>query len=383
MEELFIKKDDVVPILQKLINFKTVNPPGHTIEAINYITTLLREVGIEVKIQNYEDNKANIIARYGQPKNNLILTGHIDVVPEGNQSKWVHPPFSAKEEEGKIYGRGATDMKGAIACFVAILKKLKEKNITLTHTIKLLVTSDEEVGMGGAKASMKQNVMDNTDFVVIGEPTELSLATAEKGVYWVQVKVNGKSAHGSKPHLGINAIEGAVKLITEIKKVVPKEKHELLDYSTLNIGKIDGGTAPNVVPEYCEFTCDFRLVPGVQPKKLKKEIEVIIDDFNRKEKAKAEIVLLHDTPALELNEEHRFYTNLKQKIKEKDELKIIGVPYGTDGAILIPKYNTPFIIFGPGRLDKLHVTDEYVEVDELIEYSNILIDTIIETYRME
>lgn len=375
-----IKENDVIPILKRLVNIRTENPPGITLEAINYLSDLFDKYEIKNTIQEYQEGKANIIAEVGEGDKTIILTGHLDTVPAGDVAKWKYSPFSGEDVNGKIYGRGTTDMKGAVAAFVAILLKIKELKIPLDRRIIFLGTSDEEIGMDGALVAKEKGVMTNCEFVVIGEPTELKLAVAEKGTLWFKIKITGVSAHGSTPHLGINAIDGASKLIPRIKEVVPDFEHKILGKSTLNIGKITGGTLINVVPEYCEIECDLRLVADNLREETKKKIEEIIKQYNIENQAKASIELIHEIPAIELKEENAFFNLLKNKAAEKGVKEIIGVNYGTDGAMLIPEYNTPFVIMGPGKLNQLHVTDEYTEKKEVIDYANIVYDALIERF---
>jgi len=381
MIQMQILEEDVIPILKDLINIRTENPPGFTIDAVKYLSNIFDGKGIKNIIQEYGEKRANIIAEYGEGDKTIILTGHLDTVPAGDEEKWNFPPFEGVEDDGKIYGRGSTDMKGAVAAFIAVINKLKLNNIKLNRRIVFLGTSDEEIGMDGAVVAKEKGIMKDCEFVVIGEPTELMVAVAEKGTLWINVKVRGKSAHGSTPHLGINSIEAASKLILKMKNAVSDFEHEVLGKSTLNIGEIKGGTVINVVPEYCEFRCDFRIVADDLREKTKKKIKEIIEDFNKKEEAKAEIEIIHEIPALELKEKTVFFERLRAKAKDFGMDELIGVNYGTDGAMLVPQYNTPFIIMGPGKFDQLHVTNEYTEKQEVIDYANLLYDTIIECYR--
>jgi succinyl-diaminopimelate desuccinylase len=375
-----IAEDDVIPILKRLIQIKTENPPGKTIEAVEYLVEEFEQIGIRSQIQEYAEGRANIIAEYGDSDETIILTGHLDTVPAGNEEKWKYPPFEAREVDGKIFGRGSTDMKGAVAAFVAVVKKLKENQVKLNKKIIFLGTADEEIGMDGSQEAKKSGIMEGCKFVVIGEPTELQVGVAEKGTLWVVIKIRGESAHGSTPHLGINAIEGAAKLIPKMKNIVPDFEHKILGKSTLNIGKISGGTLINVVPEYCEFRCDYRLVADDLREGVKTDLTNLIEDFNRDSKAKAEIEIVHEIPAIELTEKDQFFESLKQKAIEAGKEKIIGVNYGTDGAMLVPEYGTPFVIMGPGKLDQLHVTDEYTEKQEVLDYANIIYDSLIENF---
>ena len=165
-----------------------------------------------------------------------------------------------------------------------------------------------------------------------------------------------------------------------MKDIIPDIEHEILGKCTLNIGKIAGGTLINVVPEYCEFRCDYRLVADSLRENVKNELTSLIEDFNENNKAKVEMEIIHEIPAIELGERNQFFESLKKKAIEAGKENIIGVNYGTDGAMLIPEYNTPFVIMGPGKLDQLHVTDEYTEKQEVIDYANLIYDAITENF---
>ena len=380
MNTMKIVEQDVIPILKKLINIRTENPPGFTIEAVQYLSNYFREISIKNSIQEYGEKRANIIAEYGDGDKTIILTGHLDTVPAGDESKWKFPPFSGSEEDGKIFGRGSTDMKGAVAAYVAVLAKLQQENVMLTRRIIFLGTSDEELNMDGSQFARNKGIMEGCEFVVIGEPTELKIGVAEKGTLWIKIRIEGKSAHGSTPHLGISAIEGAAKLIPKLKEVVPIFKHEILGNSTLNIGKIAGGTVVNVVPELCEIECDFRLVADELREEIKEKITEVISNFNQEEETKVSFEIAHELPAIEMKGDSEFFEDLKRRAKEKGAEAIIGVNYGTDGAMLIPDYGTPFVIMGPGKLDQLHVTDEYTEKEEVIEYANIIYNALVDNF---
>lgn len=376
---MLITENDVIPILKELIKIKTENPPGLTIDAVKYLAKELEKSGIPSEIQEYSEGKANLIAEYGAGERSIILTGHIDTVPAGDESKWKFPPFGSIEDDGKIYGRGSTDMKGAVAAFIAVIKYLKENNVKINKKIVFLGTSDEEIGMDGAVVAKDSGIMESCDFVVIGEPTELKIATAEKGTLWIKIKVEGKSAHGSTPHLGINSIDTAAEIIPLMKTIIPDFKHKILGKSTLNIGKINGGTLINVVPEYCEFRCDYRVVADELRELIKEKIEDIVKSVNEKGEAKVSIEIMHEIPAIELKNHPKFFKVLARRAKQSEN-DFIGVNYGTDGAMLVPVYETPFVILGPGNIDQLHVTDEYTEKDKVITFANIILESILESF---
>ena len=376
---MLITENDVIPILKDLIKIKTENPPGLTIDVVKYLANELEKCGILSEIQEYSEGKANIIAEYGDGERSIILTGHLDTVPAGDENKWKFPPFGSIEDDGKIYGRGSTDMKGAVAAFIAVMKYLKENNVKISKKIVFLGTSDEEIGMDGAVVAKESGIMENCDFVVIGEPTELKVAIAEKGTLWIIVKVEGKSAHGSTPHLGINAIDTAAKIIPLMKTVIPDFEHKILGKSTLNIGKIEGGTLINVVPEYCEFKCDYRVVADELRGHIKEKIEDIVKSVNERGEAKVCTEIMHEIPAIELKDRPEFFKILAKKAKQSED-DFIGVNYGTDGAMLVPGYDTPFVIIGPGNFDQLHVTDEYTEKEKVITFTNLILESILDSF---
>ncbi len=377
-----ITENDVIPLLKKLIQFNTENPPGRTIEAVRYIANILKSGGIKCEIQEYKEGHANLIAEYGEGEKSIILTGHIDTVISGDKKRWTYPPLSGEEHDGHIYGRGSTDMKGAVAAFIALLFALKKEKVKLNKKIVLLITSDEESLMKGSIDALERGIMNNCDFLLVGEPTELNIGIAEKGMCWVKVIVHGIASHGSRPELGVNAIEAASKLFSELKKIIPLTKHDLLDYSTINISTIKGGT-PFVVPEYCDFDIDYRLPPNIDNNQVRSKFEETISQFNRNNKAKVELEYIFTIPAIEYNEQSDFITSLKEKAHKMGGVEKIGLAYGTDAGILVPPKNTPFVIFGPGRMDKLHVTDEFVEKKVVISYSNILLEALIDCYLQE
>jgi succinyl-diaminopimelate desuccinylase len=375
-----IQKQDVIPILQKLINIRTENPPGFTIEAVQYLVDLFNEIGIKCRIQEYGEKRANVIAEYGDGEKTIILTGHLDTVPAGDETKWKFPPFSGKEDNGKIYGRGSTDMKGAIAAYVAVMALLKQEDVRLNKKIIFLGTSDEELNMDGSLFAKNKGIMEGCEFVVIGEPTELKVGVAEKGTLWIKIRIEGKSAHGSTPHLGISSIEAAAELIPKLKAVVPEFEHKILGKSTLNIGKITGGTVVNVVPELCEIECDFRLVSDELRDEIKERFNVVINKFNLENETKTSFSIAHELPAIEMRDDSKFLDDLKNRAQEVGVKEIIGVNYGTDGAMLVPDYGTPFVIMGPGKLDQLHVTDEYTEIEEVVTYANIIYEALVSNF---
>jgi len=228
------------------------------------------------------------------------------------------------------------------------------------------------VGLGGAKAAVKSGIMENVDFLIVTEPTALKVGIAEKGVLWLSVHAHGRSAHGSTPEKGINAIEELIKLFPYLKEAVPINSHPILGESTLNIGMIKGGKSVNVVPETAEVHCDYRLIPSINPEIFAKEIEVKVKTQEQYSQAHFSVLVEQIMPPVSTSQDNNYVQDFLKITKQNT---VIGLNYGTDAAILASRSPNPvpFIIYGPGDPKAIHVSDERVAVDELIEVeSNLL-----------
>jgi succinyl-diaminopimelate desuccinylase len=234
----------------------------------------------------------------------------------------------------------------------------------MRYSLTFLGTSDEEVGLGGAKAFLETNLLNKTKFLIIPEPTALKIGLAEKGVLWVSIIASGRTAHGSTPEKGINAIEELVKLFPTLHSSITDHHDEILGKSTLNIGVIQGGNLANVVPERAEVQCDFRLVPPHQPSKFSKKLTQIVKEFADESSADFEIKIRQILPAIESNKNNFF---VKKFVESSENKPFSGLNYATDGAVLVSNApeNLPFIIFGPGNPNRIHISNERVKIREV------------------
>ena len=207
---------ECLSILKALIRLNSENPPGNTRKNIEWIQQWAERNGIHVQTQWYEKNQGNIILTVGNAvrAKSIVMCGHLDTVPAGDLNNWSYDPFGAEEIEGFIYGRGSADMKGGVAACLGALKSLNDSvdANNIGYQIVFLGTSDEEIGLGGAKAVMNLGTMNNADFLIVTEPTALNVGISEKGVLWFKIQSFGKAAHGSTPEKGINAIEELAQL---------------------------------------------------------------------------------------------------------------------------------------------------------------------------
>jgi len=257
-----VKEDRVVKLLQKVIQIETTNPPGNELDLACWLADYFAQAGVEANVLEYEGRHANLVLRLrGVGKRPaLIFNAHMDTVPAG-ELPWRFPPFSGTLHEGKIYGRGAADMKGGLAAMTEAAVILAQSGISLGGDLIVAFTYDETYGLRGAKQLLEDGYLEGAGAIVISEPTSLDVFIAEKGALWLKCRVEGKIAHSSMPQLGQNAILGMAQFLHRVEKslTLHADPHPLLSEPTVTVGTIRGGVAINVIPDLCEATLDIRL----------------------------------------------------------------------------------------------------------------------------
>jgi len=373
--------EELVNILRKLVQIPTENPPGKTDEIIKFLVSQVfkEENGFQNEILSYKKKDVelqNLVTSIGSGNRKIILSGHFDVVPVGDLNQWTYPPFSAEIVDGKLYGRGSADMKAGLTMLIGTIMNLKENSQFLEkYTLVFLGTADEEAGMTGAVTCVRKGVMKNSELLIIAEPTSMNIGIAEKGLVWVSLDISGKSAHASTPHEGINSIECALKIIPHLYSCLEDKSNDILGPSTINIGKIEGGTVINVVPGKTTIRADYRLIPEQSTDILIKKLRNI--DISP---CSLEVRITHTLPALQTEVNHPFLQNLK-KINQSN---FVGLPYATDAAILInPTNPVPFVIYGPGNPKVVHKENEFVKLADLFRSTELLTKAILQTYLNE
>ena len=254
------KHKDVIAFTRELIALNTVNPPGNEAAAAELAGKLLSENGFQVDYISFGENRLHLVAQKGCSDNQaaLIFSGHLDTVPAGAAS-WETNPWEGVIKNGKIYGRGSSDMKGAVAAMITAAIQVFETG-TPSLGVKIVLTAGEETGCQGAKHLIAaQKNLGNAAGIIVGEPTGNLPAIGHKGGLYLKGTTSGKTAHSSMPHLGVNAIYKAAEAILEARKFEFNETHDpLLGFPTLNVGQVKGGKNLNSVPDQAEFTIDVR-----------------------------------------------------------------------------------------------------------------------------
>ncbi|MFQ6126678.1 MAG: M20 family metallopeptidase [Candidatus Heimdallarchaeota archaeon] len=378
-----INPDLIKKVLVNLVKIPSENPPGSTKEITRYLFDMTQELGFSSKVIPVgSGGQKNLATSIGDEPRAIVLCGHLDTIPAGNIDSWEVPPFEGRVIDGFVYGRGAADMKAGIAAFLGAMAALHESEARLLQQIVFVGTADEETSMLGAHMLLKTGIMDNTDFLIIGEPTLLRVGIAEKGVLWVKIEARGKAAHGSMPEMGINAIDGACTVIKTLKKILPPDKDDLLGKSTLNIGTIRGGTKINVVPATCAIEADFRVISGVNTDQLARSISEMLRALDISSPCSFSHSISINLPSLQAPQDHPLITCLRNwttRISQTPSIPI-GLTYGTDGAVLVPATQVPFAIFGPGDPAMAHKVNEKVSILKTIKAAQILAASIFDYF---
>jgi len=367
------EKKELNELLQRLIQIKSVNPPGNEKEMASFIKGLLLKNNIPSELVPLEEGRNSVVAKIeGKEERNITLCGHLDTV-RVIEEDWTKLPFQGIIEEGKMYGRGTSDMKGGVAAIIYTLILLKRRGITPQKKVQLVLTADEEWGYRGAKTLVDQGFFDQTDFLIITEPTNLQVAVGEKGELWIKAKFYGKSAHGSTPELGVNTVIPGCKFILEVSDKYEKifKNKNLWGETSINIGQFHGGEQVNIVPNYSEVQLDFRLISEEDKKRalelVRKKGQDIAEEFGVQ--FKEEIFNYH--PPIFTSLDNLYIQKFMQVVGVKEATI---VKYCTDGGTIIPEKKVPFIIFGPGEIAQAHQNDEYIELESLYQSVDIFLE---------
>ncbi len=363
--------------LERLVAFDTVSRNSN-LGLIEAVRDYLQGLGLAPWLDlNPESSKANLFctlpAADGQTQGGVVLSGHTDVVPVDGQD-WTTDPFQLTERDGRLYGRGACDMKGFIAAALALVPEFIA--MPRSQPLHLAFSYDEEVGCTGAPfmlAELRARGI-RADGCVVGEPTSMQPVVAHKGLNLYRCRVHGRAAHSSLTPQGCNAIEYAARLICHIRELAdawrtegPFDEFYDVPFSTITTNRITGGIAINTIPEACEFSYEFRNLPGMSPEDIQARIERYVQDEllprMRREfpAARIDIDRAAAAPALDASEQAAI-TQLVRALTQDQSVR--KVAYGTEAG-LFQGIGIPTVLCGPGSIEQAHKVDEYVELAQL------------------
>jgi acetylornithine deacetylase len=322
--------------------------------------------------ESADGEKVEVVARVGpEPgpdRGGLVLSGHLDVVP-ADEPEWESDPFVLREADGRWYGRGTCDMKGFVALAVNRLAALEPDG--LAAPLVLVLTSDEELGSLGAQRLAATRPADPPLPVaaVIGEPTSLRVVRMHKGHLTFRITARGRSAHSGSPHLGRNAIEPAARVVTALGALREERARVRADTSVcfpevpfpvLNVARVSGGTANNVVPERCVVHVGVRLLPGMDTAEPIRRVRDLVAEAAGEDEVAVEV--LNDNPPMLLDEGAAINRTLCRLV---GQTQTHGVSYASDAGVLRRDLGMECVLYGPGTIEVAHRPNEHVPIDEV------------------
>lgn len=353
---------NVTELTQALVRIPSVNPHGDTgtdgigeLAIARWLQEYLRSIGAEVELREVLPDRPNVVARWaadrpGKPK--LIFAPHTDTVSVAGMTI---DPFSGELQDGKVWGRGASDTKGPMAAMLWALAESREKLAGLSHEIWFTGLMSEETSQHGSKALARE---EKFDLVVVGEPTSLETVYTHKGSAFLTLVTRGKAGHASRPELGENAIEKMLRLLDFLRSEVAPEfagmRDEMLGSPTMSIGTIKGGSKTNVIPDHCEASVDLRFIPEqFEPgyaERFVARLKAVVPDVE---------IDFPLAPPLKSDPQHPVI----QKLLACGST-LVGAPWFCD-ACFFAEQGMPAIAIGPGSILQAHTKDEHIAVKDL------------------
>lgn len=367
--------DAVSRLLAELVAIPSVNPMGRAIVGPEYLESRLTDYLADF-FQNRNlgfrrdpilPGRENLLAEYHAPdsRRTLLFDVHQDTVPVDGMTI---EPFGARIADGKLYGRGACDVKGGMAAMLLAFARLCVERPRGSASVILALTVDEEfTHLGSSRlAQFKPNV----DLAIVAEPTRLDLVTTHKGAIRWKIRANGVACHSSTPHLGDNAIYRMAEVVSALRdhaaELAGSRPDPMLGPPSLSVGRIEGGQSVNIVPDWCEIELDRRVIPGEEP-----DATIFrVADFLRNRLGSIEnlefLPAWVKMPALQANVRSEDLDRMSRVIADRtgSEPRRLGVPYGTDAGPL-GEVGVPCVVFGPGDIAQAHTKDEWIDLDQV------------------
>lgn len=394
-------KEQRLNILDDLIKLETVN--GREEIVANYLKDLFAKHGIESELNKYAENRYNLIASIKKGDGKILgFTGHEDVVPTVNDEKWNYGPFNPKHIDGKIFGRGSSDMKGGLAGLAIAMIELNE-DPNFKGNIKFIATVGEEVGEIGSEKLAAEGYADDLSALVVGEPsnststlvmqklihaglietngqtpeTRIAAFCAHKGSVTYKVISHGKAAHSSMPEVGINALDNLITYYNKQNdyfKDLVKTEDDVLGTTKPSVTILNAGKQENTIPDYAEMTVKIRTIPEYNNDKIVAELQDMIDKLNAADpRMKLELQVLSSNWPVKTDIDSDFIKLVKESYKDILGVNIltVGAPGGTDASKFVQaNHDLDVVVAGPGN-ESAHQVNEFLFEDDYLQYISI------------
>lgn len=363
-----------IELTREITRFDTINPPGQELACAEYLGKLLESAGFSCRYEPFAPGRPNLIARIGGRSETapLAFTGHIDVVPLGARP-WSRDPFAGETADGRIYGRGTSDMKAGVAAFVTACIALAPR-LAASPGVALIITAGEETGCEGAFHLARNHIdIGRAGALVVAEPTSNRPLVGHRGALWLKALTHGVTAHGSMPEKGVNALYKMARAVTALEAFdFNIARHPVLGPPTLNVGWSRGGINVNSVPDRAETGVDIRTIPAQDHGRLRDQIAAYLG-------SEVELETFMDVRGVWTDPQESWMRTVFDTVSAISGAtpKVEAAPYFTDASALAPMLGgPPTVILGPGEAHMAHQTDEYCEIariEECVEINQRLI----------
>jgi acetylornithine deacetylase/succinyl-diaminopimelate desuccinylase family protein len=341
---------DAVELLRRAVRCPSVNPPGMEQAVVGVLEDYLTGHGVRTWRSEVQPGRPNLYARVGTGSPTVLLNGHLDTVPVGDA--WTRSPFEGEIADGRLYGRGSSDMKGGLVACTVALAKLAARADGLGGSVVFAAVVDEEVGALGAQHAVSVDGI-RADAAIVAEPTGMQVLASTNGQLNWTVRLHGRAAHSSRPHLGHDALADAWRLREAL----------LATGRPYLIGSIVAGTAANVVPAACELRVDLRLAPGETLAAAEAELAALLAEATAAAPQPGELEVTLAVPPLDPCPDERVTRTVARAFGAGPDYG--HAPYTTDGSWFAAA-GIPTVIAGPGDPTVSHTADEYIELDAVV-----------------
>lgn len=364
--------DDLVALTRALIGQPGENPPGGEAGRARVLREACEREGLLASLVEVEPDRPNFSAVLpGGDEPGLLVLGHTDVVPIGEG--WTVDPLGGELRDGRLHGRGATDMLGGLGAVVVAMTAIADAGVRLRGPVELSAVMDEEETGKGIRHYLLSGDRSGFAGCVVAEPTDLQTIIAARGDSYLHTTMGGKAAHSGNPANGRNAIDGAARVIAEFGRwhdELAANAHPLVGPATVNVGLVSGGTGTSIVPAECRITTDRRLLPSETGADALGQARERVAALDLAAKGlTCEVELTMEMPGFETPTDHRLVTTLDRAAAEcgGPGLPLAGWTAACDGGFIARDAEVPVVVFGPGSVtDQAHQADESVGVDELL-----------------
>lgn len=360
----YMEEPALTDLLRRLVQAESTPAKGEA-AAAEVLADWFARQGVDCAVDRWDGKRANAFARVKSTGERpaLLFVTHLDVVSPGEE-EWTNPPFAAVEQNGRIYGRGTTDMKGGIAAVAEAIREVVHAGTALKGDILFAATAGEETDSEGVVRFVEgHEPFPPLAGIVVPEPTDMAVITAHRGLFWLKITTRGRAVHSSAPERGINAIGSMRHVLDALEQYeVPFERHPRLGPCSMSVNTIRGGEAMNIVPDRCTLGVDIRTLPGQNHEAIRSDLERMLAGLKGNVPAfDAELTVERSVGAMETDPDCPFVRTFCSAI-DVDLTNVVS--FTTDAPHLTP-LGAPIVVCGPGKGQMCHQVDEFITIDDL------------------